>query len=155
MIQYRNYFGRYLLFSTGKLFSIKSKKYIKVSPDILGYSCCNLYDGKKYHKMRLHRMMAENFLVNSDNLPQVNHINGNKEDYSLNNLEWCTNGYNVQHSYSVLSRGVSSKLTLEDVDEIIFSEKNTKDLSKEYGVCTQHINALKRGEYQKRRKYQK
>jgi hypothetical protein len=47
----------------------------------------------------LHRLIAENFIPNPLNLPQVNHKNGNRLDNSVSNLEWCTASRNVQHAY--------------------------------------------------------
>lgn len=48
---------------------------------------------------KLHRLLAEVFIDNPENLPQVNHKDGNKFNYSLENLEWCSASYNVKHSY--------------------------------------------------------
>lgn len=46
----------------------------------------------------IHRLVAETFLNNFNNLPQVNHKNGNKKDNSLSNLEWVNNKQNAEHA---------------------------------------------------------
>ncbi len=67
--------------------------------DNTGYLQCNLYypGGKVYR--RVHNLMAQTFLSNPLNLPQVNHKNGNKLDCRPCNLEYCTNSENTKHGY--------------------------------------------------------
>jgi NUMOD4 motif/HNH endonuclease len=48
-----------------------------------------------------HRLVARAFLANPDSLPQVNHINAIKSDNRPENLEWCTGGHNVRHSFAL------------------------------------------------------
>ena len=66
-------------------------------------------DGKGYHRLRvtiqrrklsfkLHRIVAMAFLENPDNLPQVNHKDGNKDNNSVDNLEWISNRDNARHA---------------------------------------------------------
>lgn len=54
--------------------------------------------GRKNETHLVHRLVAKLFLPNPSNLPIVNHKDGNKQNNSVSNLEWCTNSYNVRHS---------------------------------------------------------
>lgn len=54
--------------------------------------CLSENNTKKYYFV--HRLIAEAFIPNPDNLPQVNHINEDKQDNCVSNLEWCTGNYN-------------------------------------------------------------
>lgn len=61
-----------------------------------GYLSVHLFNGKDF---KIHRLVAKTFIPNPNNLPQVNHIDGNKKNNSVDNLEWVSRSGNVRHAY--------------------------------------------------------
>lgn len=97
------YGGDYLINSDGVITSLKLGKYFNCSmkqrKDKDGYHLINLcLSGKKITE-KVHRLVAKAFLPNPYNLPEVNHIDGNKSNNSVSNLEWCDNSHNKYHAY--------------------------------------------------------
>jgi hypothetical protein len=64
-----------------------------------GYLAVDLAIGKKRHCPKVHRLVALEFIPNPNNYPQVNHIDGDKTNNKVNNLEWCTCKYNINHAH--------------------------------------------------------
>jgi hypothetical protein len=81
--------------------SFNKKEYILSTPvNDKGYSTANLYKNGKASPVRIHRLVAEVFMPNNENKPEVNHINGIKSDNQLNNLEWATRSENQKHAFA-------------------------------------------------------
>ena len=102
---------------------------LKPGVDSKGYKFVNVYDNGKPFHLSIHRAVALTFIPNPNNLPQVNHIDENKQNNHVSNLEWCTNKQN--HDYS------NSKPVLMidiETDEIIKEFKAIRDVNDYFGV---------------------
>jgi hypothetical protein len=64
-----------------------------------GYPFVCLCKGSEIKQFSIHRLVAETYLPNFDSLPQVNHIDSNKENNHVSNLEWCSASQNKKHSW--------------------------------------------------------
>lgn len=114
------------------------------------FGCTVNKDNKKIH-ISVHRFVAIHFIPNPENKPQVNHIDGNKLNNNVENLEWCTAKENTKHAIKngllVHKRGeqkTQSILTEEAVIEIRKIDKydiDAKNLAQiKYGVSRSAIN---------------
>ena len=94
----KGYEGLYAVTPEGEVYSYKSKKFLKPKANSKGYLCVKLYrDGQK-KTYKVHRLVAEEYIPNPNNLPQVDHINEDKTNNCVNNLQWITNRNNCRKS---------------------------------------------------------
>lgn len=106
---------------------LKKSKFLTQYEDGRGYLHVKLYNGKgKPKSVTSHRIVASTFIPNLQDKPQINHIDGNKLNNKLENLEWCTHEENMFHVRTMNQRrssiegenNISSKLTKNQVLEI-------------------------------------
>lgn len=92
---------KYFIDCYGNIYNKKMKK-IKQYKDKDGYCKVRLWDGVKYKNYFVHRLVAQFFVPNVYQKPQVNHKNGIKIDNCFRNLEWVTQSENMRHCFDVL-----------------------------------------------------
>lgn len=84
-----------------RLYKNRPFKILKPQINSNGYLQVSLCVNSKSKSIKIHRLLAIAFIPNPNNLPCINHIDGNPLNNSLQNLEWCTIRHNVQHAYNI------------------------------------------------------
>jgi hypothetical protein len=104
-----NGFTVYKISNNGIVMNVKTNRILKTNIDPYGYVRIDLQqkiDGIiKYRKTSIHRLLAENFIDNPNNYKYVNHIDANRINNNLNNLEWCTPKQNMHHARYITKNG--------------------------------------------------
>ena len=107
------YNGLYQISSYGRVKSLRNKygtyreKILKQLLNKFGYLQVNLNKEGKMKTFYVHRLVAQVFIDNPNNHPQVNHKNEDKTDNCVDNLEWCTQKYNLNYG-SRIAKAVAS-----------------------------------------------
>ena len=116
-----------------------------------GYANITLLKNNKPSFCVVHRLVAETFIPNPENKPQVNHKDGNKLNNHVSNLEWCTCSENMKHAYKNNLRDShgenhsQNKLTNKDIINIRKSKEKGCNLSKKYSVSRSSISRIRKG----------
>lgn len=93
----RGFEEAYLVSNLGNIWSLRRNKLLRVRKSTRGYGQVNLSLRGVMTTHRVHRLVATHFLPNPLNLTEVNHLNENKLDNRVENLEWCTRSHNVNY----------------------------------------------------------
>ena len=138
-------FPNYEITASGKI-RHKEKRIIRKTPvGKRGYPVVSINkDGKQYLRT-VHILVARTFLPNLDNKPQVNHIDGNKLNPSVDNLEWCTPRENVMHARRTgLHKSDGDKPVAQYTadGEYIASFKSASEASRQTGIARNTIGLV-------------
>lgn len=95
----KDYEVEYQVSNFGHVYSIKREKYIKAYMDKDGYLIVGLCKDSKQKIYKVHRLVAKAFIPNPENKQQVNHIDGDKTNNRVENLEWVTCQENIIHCH--------------------------------------------------------
>lgn len=104
-----------------------------------GYQNITLYKNGKKKTYDIHRLVAQAFIRNPYNLTYVNHKDENKMNNNVNNLEWCTQKYNINYSIAKSVLCVETGIVYKSLTEA--SEKNKIDLGLLSRVCGKRNSA--------------
>lgn len=137
----------YTITKDGRVINNKWGREVKPDKNGKGYLRVHIVGKKRF----IHRMVAEKYIPNPENKPQVNHIDGNKTNNNVENLEWVSNYENRKHAiaHGLNNHGEkcgTAKLTLEEAKFIKYHpDIPAKKLAEKYNVCPRAIRNIRNG----------
>ena len=117
--QIEGYNNRYFISNFGNVKSTYANKerILKPFPNKCGYLMVDLRSHGSRTSISVHRLVAQTFIPNPDNLPEVNHKDENKKNNCVDNLEWCTTEYNCNYGTRNIRKGINCRKPICSVDE--------------------------------------
>lgn len=149
-------FPNYSIKPTGKVYSYSSNRYLKLKLTNAGYYSVVLSHNGTTKTFLVHRLVALEFIENPLNLPEVNHIDGNKLNNNVNNLEWVTAKENTQKAFQNGQRTIAygeqasqTKFTDDQILQVFRDYKaglgSYKYLAQQLGTSSDNICNIKAG----------
>ena len=125
------------------------EKFRKLNRDKDGYLTVTLYSNGGAKKFMVHRLVAESFIPNPHNLPEINHKDEDKTNNCADNLEWCTTCYNIHYGTAIQRRALKFSKTVYQYSingEFIREWPSVMDIQRILGYWNGSISACCRNE---------
>jgi hypothetical protein len=146
-------FEDYVITEEGKVFSRKTNSYMTTTLSSRGYPRVRLSNNGKRYTKTVHRLVAESYIPNPENKPQVNHIDGCKTNNSIFNLEWCTSSENLKHAFKLglrdgkgenHSQAKLNEVKVRVIKRMIEGNVKQKDIAGFFNIHFGTVSAIKK-----------
>ena len=148
----KDFEGLYEISNLGNIRSLnfnhtKKVRILKQNTNHNGYKYINLCKNSKQKGLRIHRLVAEAFIPNPNNYSQVNHIDENKSNNKVDNLEWCTCKNNINYEEGIKKRSKSRcrKVIFKENEKIKFIFNSRKEAGEFFKTDPSNITAVIKG----------
>ena len=115
----------------------------------LGYMQVSIKADGKWTKKLVHRLVAQTFIPNHDNLPEINHKNGDRTNNNVSNLEWCSRSYNIQYREKFGEAAGRPVFAINLSTLKVSRFRSQIEASRVLGIFHQSINAVIKGNQKK------
>lgn len=129
---------------------VLKQRVLKPCTDKKGYEFVQLFINNKFRSKKVHRLVAEVFIPNPNNLPQVNHKDEVKNNNKVTNLEWCSAAYNVNYGVGKYKKTLGKRIPVVQytIDNVLVREYESataaaKSLNKSQGSSRQILQACR------------
>ncbi len=146
----KDYEGLYQISDKGLVKSLITGNIRMLQKNKWGYSVVILTKNKKQKQHFVHRLVAEAFIPMQEGKYEVNHIDGNKTNNNVSNLEWCTKSENIRHAFRTGlkdyhgSKGPSSRKIIDTRTGIVYG--TLKECAEKNGISPTQLGRYLRGE---------
>jgi len=149
-VEFEGHQTEYMISDDGRLVSLRMCRLMHPAKGSDGYLATVIRVNGEKRNVAIHRLVALAFIPNPEHKEQVNHINGDKNNNSVSNLEWVTHEENIEHAIETGLRDrylpkKLSKKTIHKICKMLEKGKPPSEISKKVGVSRSIVRSIKRG----------